>query len=343
MSFVRSSTMDGWTNWRPEKLKQMEVGGNRKARIFFEAKGVPKAPIRARYEHIGALMYITKLETEAAGQVFNEQRWTPPEWYHRMKQQEQQPQQQNRFSGGGGGNQSNAGQGSRFQGIGSSGGGSNGRQGSSGGDNEWLSTLASGWSTVASTTSALASKAASSAQELADEASKRASTVNYQQTASESVTAVSSGLSWGWGAVTSFASQLGSVGKSSGDDDGLNALTRAVHVSAPPAGSTASSERFGHIEHKAEGGGTPVDDDDDGLSAFRRNLPRGDGRYQGAGNTATASRTTATSSSGSAATPVARSPIPRTTGKTPIAQTTPKQVSTPSSQPKKSEWDWDEE
>jgi ADP-ribosylation factor GTPase-activating protein 1 len=314
----------------------MEVGGNRKARLFFEAKGVPKAPVRARYEHIGALMYITKLETEAAGQVFNEQRWSPPEWYQRMKQQDnsqQQQQQQNR----GGGNSSHAGQGSRFQGIGS--GGNNGRQSSSGGDSEWFSSLASGWSTVASTTSALASKAALSAQELADEASKRAANVNYQQTASESVTAVSSSLSWGWGAVTSFASQLSS-GAKSGDEDGLSALTRAVHVSAPPA----SSERFGHIEHKAEGG-TPVDDDD-GLSALRRNLPPGDGRYQGVGNTASSARTLATSSSGAAATPIARSPIPRAAGKTPLSQSTPKaaqQVSTPSSQPKKSEWDWDEE
>lgn len=329
--------MDGWTNWRPEKLRQMEVGGNRKARLFFEAKGVPKSPVRARYEHIGALMYISKLEADAQGQPFNEQRWSPPEWYHRMQQQQQAPQQSQGRSAAGSNNNTS----SRFQGIGSAGSNPGRQSGSS--DNEWLtSAISSGWSTVASTTSALASKAATSAQELADEAGKRAAKVDYQQAATESLSVVQTGLSWGWGAVTSLASQL-SAQRASSDDDGLSALTRGVTVSTPA--DPTNRDRYSHIEHRAEGGGTPVDEEDDGMAAFRRNLPRGDGQYQGIGNTATSARNIASSSGGG--TPVAavaRSPAPRATGKTPVTLSTPKssgQLSTPSSQKKSDDWDWE--
>lgn len=325
LSFVRSSTMDGWSNWKPEKLRQMQCGGNKKARLFFEAKGVPKAPIRARYEHLGALMYTSKLEAEAAGLPFHEQSWKPPEWFHRMKQDQAQPQAAAQGGGARGGT------GNRFQGVGSSGNGS----GNNNQDSEWFSSLATGWTTVTSKTSELASKAAMSAQELADEASKRATKVDVQRTATESISAVSSGLSWGWGAVSSFASQLASKATTE-EDDGLSGLTRGVARTSPAGGDATTTERFGHIEHIAEGGGGGADDDDDdGLAVFRKNLPRGNGQFQGIGNTTSSARS-------SAGAP--KSPVPKSASKTPVAmkpKTTAGQTPT-SAAKKKSDWDWDE-
>lgn len=340
LSFVRSSTMDGWTNWKPEKLNQMAVGGNRKARLFFEAKGVPKAPIRARYEHIGALMYAGKLEAEAAGRAFNEQRWEPPEWFHRMKQ----PQQPQAGNGGGSGQ-------SRFQGVGSN-PHTSGRN-TSDASSEWFTSLSSGLQSMASLTSDIATKAAASASELADEASKKAAAVQVQQKANESLAAVSSSLSWGWGAVSSFASGLtsrntGNTAQDANDDDdddGLSGLTRGIAKS----NQTSSDARFGHIEHRAEvppsRGGD--DDDADGLTAIARNLPRGNNVYQGVGNTPAnrPSATTAATRPQSRGTPVAQkatTPVPAMTTPTqqrPVTKTTP---ASSNSKPK-SEWEWDDE
>lgn len=269
LSFVRSSTMDGWTNWKPEKLRQMQVGGNRKARLFFEAKSVPKAPIRARYEHIGALMYAAKLEAEALGRRFDEATWQPPEWFHRMKQPQPAASAQAARGGPGGGN--------RYSGVGNS--GTSGQQESS----EWLSALSSGLSAVALKTTELASTAAKSAQTLAEEASTKASQANVQQKATESLAVVSSSLSWGWGAVSSFANNLTKNLASGGDDgdDGLSVLTRNVnHV------ESSDPSRFSHIEHVAEG--TPIStrqsttDEEDGFASMTRDLPRGT-QYRGVG------------------------------------------------------------
>lgn len=56
----------------------MEIGGNRRARLYFEANHVPRAPIKARYESLGAMRYAALLEAEALGQPFNESCWQPP-------------------------------------------------------------------------------------------------------------------------------------------------------------------------------------------------------------------------------------------------------------------------
>jgi ADP-ribosylation factor GTPase-activating protein 1 len=337
LSFVRSSTMDGWSNWKPEKLKQMECGGNRKARLFFEAKGVPKAPIRARYEHIGALMYTSKLEAEACGRPFHEAQWLPPEWFHRIRQPP--PPAASGGVGSGNANSRHAGHtggASRYQGVGSS----SARQDD---NNEWFSALATGWSTVAAKTTELATKAASSAQELADEATKRAATVNVQRTTTDSLAVVSNGFSWGWGAVTSLASQLGTKQSPDDDDDGLSALTRGIQNTRPtvgaaqaiPTGGEPKDERYGHIEHVVQQ--TSEEDEDDGLAVFRRNLPRGNGQFQGIGNTASSARNLAGPSA-------PRSPIPVSSGKTPVPIKTPIVKASPVvSTPKpKSDWDWDE-
>ena len=75
LSFVRSITMDAWKSWKPEKLMQMQKGGNGNALAFFQAKNVPggtKDQIRARYNHIGAWMYREKLEASVEGRAFSE-------------------------------------------------------------------------------------------------------------------------------------------------------------------------------------------------------------------------------------------------------------------------------
>eukprot|EP00796_Vickermania_ingenoplastis_P013303 gene13303-9140_t len=109
LSFVRSATMDGWSDWKPEKLRQMQLGGNRRARLYFEKYHVPKTPLSERYMSLPALRYASMLEAEALGKPFNEAAWQPPEWYARMQQQmrepdiysgaPQAPQQHNRFGG----------------------------------------------------------------------------------------------------------------------------------------------------------------------------------------------------------------------------------------------------
>ncbi|KAJ9445654.1 putative ADP-ribosylation factor GTPase-activating protein AGD6 [Diplonema papillatum] len=90
LSLVRSITMDSWTQWKPEKLKQMQLGGNAKALEFFKAHGTPgrvadagaRDSIRARYNHLGAFMYRDKLEHLALGKPWSEEKYTPPPEYN---------------------------------------------------------------------------------------------------------------------------------------------------------------------------------------------------------------------------------------------------------------------
>ncbi|CCW70616.1 unnamed protein product [Phytomonas sp. Hart1] len=86
LSFVRSSTMDSWCDWQPEKLRQMQLGGNRRARLYFETSRVPERPIKARYESLAALKYMSMLEAEALGKPFNEATWRPPSWFTQTHQ-----------------------------------------------------------------------------------------------------------------------------------------------------------------------------------------------------------------------------------------------------------------
>lgn len=145
LSFVRSSTMDSWSDWKPEKLRQMAIGGNRRARLYFEKHNVPKTPLNERYMSLAALRYAAMLEAEALGEPFNEAAWKPPEWYARARAQPQQapytsipaPQQHRKF-----------GEHPQFsnQGMGK----------------DWFSTLSDGWNTVSGKTVALAQTATES-------------------------------------------------------------------------------------------------------------------------------------------------------------------------------------
>lgn len=253
LSFVRSATIDDWTAWRPEKLKQMEIGGNRKARLFFERLGVPKQPIRARYEHDGALMYKDKLEAEARGEAFSEATWKVPEWKTRM----QNVGSPNSHGSGGGSNSNN-----RFQGMGSA---PQGSKSSNGGD--WFGALSDGWGKVASATS-----------EMAAATTKSVKDAGLQDKATESAT-------WAWGNLTSYATSIGKMAaeatnavangtafNTGGDDDGLGGLTRNIGRTD----ANNNDDRFKGIEHRGAPLRPPVSNDDDGLSGLTRNVERSD-------------------------------------------------------------------
>eukprot|EP01064_Diplonema_japonicum_P025866 TRINITY_DN37297_c0_g1_i1.p1 TRINITY_DN37297_c0_g1~~TRINITY_DN37297_c0_g1_i1.p1 ORF type:complete len:430 (+),score=95.40 TRINITY_DN37297_c0_g1_i1:58-1347(+) len=92
LSFVRSITMDKWLEWKPEKLKQMKLGGNAKALAFFNSHNVPpgttdgksanRQAIKARYNNLGAFIYRDKLESEVKGKPWSEANFTPPPEYN---------------------------------------------------------------------------------------------------------------------------------------------------------------------------------------------------------------------------------------------------------------------
>ena len=268
LSFVRSSTMDGWTNWKPEKLRQMQVGGNRRARLYFESKGVPKAPIRARYEHEGALRYMSKLEADAQGVAFDEASWKPPQWSIKSPVSAS-------TSGNSSLSQGNNRNPQRYQGMGSGGPRQQQQQQS---ESDWFSALSSGWNTIAQKTSEVAQTAVATTATLVDQPAKKVEEVKMKDNAAEGI---SSGWSWAIGNVTSIASGWS---KPAEDDDGLGALTKNIDK---------SQQKFGSAEHRAEpasppaagvrgGGWDADDDDDDGFANLKANLPRGT-NYEGVG------------------------------------------------------------
>ena len=76
ISFVRSTTMD---SWKDLELKKMLVGGNAKARAFFERQGCPpcnssdlRTFIAAKYASAAAKQYKEKIEAEAEGRRYQE-------------------------------------------------------------------------------------------------------------------------------------------------------------------------------------------------------------------------------------------------------------------------------
>lgn len=214
LSFVRSSTMDGWTNWRPEKLQQMKIGGNRRAREYFERNNVPRAPIKARYESLGALRYAAMLEAEAAGRQFDEQTWTPPDWYRQLA------------GGGAGAGASDFPQAPQqhrpLAGMGPDGKEWSGRDRRAG-DGDWLNSLASGWASFSKKTSQLAETATSQARGLVEEAD---------------IGEVKSKLTNGWSKMSAYANQLSTkisnlgLGQNGDDEDGLAGMTRKARLAA---------------------------------------------------------------------------------------------------------------
>ncbi|SAL94745.1 hypothetical protein [Absidia glauca] len=71
LSFVRSISMDKWFD---DQLKKMDIGGNQKARTFFESQSdySPNMPMPQKYNSRFAALYRDKLSAEAEGRS-----WTP--------------------------------------------------------------------------------------------------------------------------------------------------------------------------------------------------------------------------------------------------------------------------
>lgn len=333
ISMVRSSTMDGWSNWKPEKLRVLQVGGNAKARKFFEKNGVPKGPIRERYNHPAALMYIEKLQAEANGQQFDEKSWQPPAWYQQAQAARVSSPSAGSGNGGGArGTPQTPGANNRFQGMGSATSPAQQQQGDAGSD--WLSTLSTGWSTVANKTAEIAKETAKVASEGVDATTKVLQKSDLSAKASEGAATVTTGVVRAWGAIGLFASAMTSsiakaVDNASGDDsDGLAGLTRGV------TDRKGDGERFGHVEHMATAPRSSASEL--GLTAHLQPT----GKYEGIGSS-----------------PLASGPQPRTSPSGPAATTaaTPakspnsaggefKVARKPAADKKRSDgWEWDEE
>ncbi|KAI1291089.1 ADP-ribosylation factor GTPase-activating protein 1 [Halotydeus destructor] len=73
LSFVRSVTMD---KWKDIELQKMKVGGNKKAREFFDSQADWnwKAPLSDRYNSKAAALYRDKVATEASGKSWSADR-----------------------------------------------------------------------------------------------------------------------------------------------------------------------------------------------------------------------------------------------------------------------------
>ncbi|KAG5470523.1 hypothetical protein LSCM1_01767 [Leishmania martiniquensis] len=237
LCFVRSSTMDGWMNWKPEKLRQMELGGNRRARLYFEAHNVPKTPLRDRYESIPALRYADMLKSESLGKPFNEVAWQPPAWYARLKASSSPsgPSPTSTYP------QTDP---SRFAGVGSN-GQSHVMQGSKGGGSDWYSTLYSGWSAVSQKTAELAQHATKAVQS-ADVEGMRSSLAQKWADVSTTVSTYATDLQQRMAEVGS-----GKNGPGTGADDGLACMIqKARQAQAECAVDTLPTEchRYDHIE-----------------------------------------------------------------------------------------------
>mgnify|MGYP001981071795 FL=1 len=73
VSFVRSATMDTWTQ---AEARMMEKGGNNKQRKFFDKYGLhEQTPHREKYNHAVAEAYRGKLKADADGKE-----WKKPKW-----------------------------------------------------------------------------------------------------------------------------------------------------------------------------------------------------------------------------------------------------------------------
>jgi ADP-ribosylation factor GTPase-activating protein 1 len=73
LSFVRSVTMD---KWKDVELEKMKVGGNRNARVFFEAQSDwdDHMTIQQRYNTKAAALYRDKVSTLAQGKSWDEKK-----------------------------------------------------------------------------------------------------------------------------------------------------------------------------------------------------------------------------------------------------------------------------
>ena len=268
LSFVRSSTMDGWTNWRPDKLKQMECGGNKKARLFFEAKGVPAKPIRSRYEHTGALMYKDKLEAEGAGRVLNEMSWKPPDWALKSVSNEADSTKSKNTKSP---------TTNRFQGVGCTPTADDSRSKYS--SSEWLTALSAGMNTVTQKAVESASTATTTVSSTTQAYLNEKELQKVKEKASAgALQAWSSVASWthaGVATLSSWAAKQSAALNGECDEDqeedGLSALTKNIE-------KVEGAEKLGHNEHIA----SPQESTCDGFATLTAGL-KPSNKYQGVG------------------------------------------------------------
>lgn len=95
LSFVRSVSLD---KWKDLELEKMKVGGNRKAKMFFESQPdyKPGMSIQQKYNSKAAALYRDKILTEASGKPWSESTSSAANY------------QSNNFSSGGSNTYSNA-------------------------------------------------------------------------------------------------------------------------------------------------------------------------------------------------------------------------------------------
>lgn len=359
LTFVRSSTMDGWMNWKPEKLRQMELGGNRRARVYFEANNVPKTPLKARYESLPALRYAGMLEAESLGKPFNEAAWQPPAWYARLKaaaaaspatsspNSGYPPADQNRFAGVGSNGQSYT---------------APPNASNAGGGGDWYSALYSGWSAVSQKTAELAQQATVAVQG-ADVDGMRSSLAQKWAGVSATVSTYA----------TDLQQRIGDGGRTGGgaggeaQDDGLAAMMQRARQAQAESGvgdRPADPNRYGQIEGGSTTSGSGVGAPPPTAVAARRvagqspaTSPVYQGRVVSTGSSAsspTAGTTAAASVPAGWGAPARPSPAPAPapvqnavsggrpgnplglSGGSPLS-------AAPTSANKKDDWDWDED
>jgi ADP-ribosylation factor GTPase-activating protein 1 len=282
IAFVRSTTMDGWSDWKPEKLLLMKAGGNTRCQQFFERHKVPKSrldpstngqgvSLKEKFSNKYAMMYRDMLETEAIeGKKFNEATWQPPQWW--TQEQENIQNQKNAMAAGSAQNQAMRNNGTNtnpYGGFGSAGSINPQQQNNNkkSGADDFLDFLGGAVSKVAETTSYLAKEATTKTSAFVDEVSKSAASVKTDDlslVAKKSADTVTEVATSAWGALSSWTTSgisalnaminneptsSNSSGNNKNDqveEDGLGALTRNVKP---------SQQDYGHAEHsKAERG-----------------------------------------------------------------------------------------
>ncbi|KAJ8919792.1 hypothetical protein NQ315_006321 [Exocentrus adspersus] len=115
LSFVRSVTMD---KWKDSELDKMKVGGNRNARIFFEAQPDwdDTMTIQQRYNTKAAALYRDKITTLAQGKPWDERKSSAHNFKSSIINQSSQSYSSNTYSNSGASYQSSYGNSDSYQG-----------------------------------------------------------------------------------------------------------------------------------------------------------------------------------------------------------------------------------
>lgn len=184
-------------SWPAEKLDLMKVGGNGKAKQFFQRHKIAQLPIREKYATDPAFMYKDKLSAEAQGRPFDEASWSPPE----RKQQYVSPAQNTA--------RPEPGFASRYQGIGSA--------PAAAPEPDVGAVLAKGWATFASSVTSAAAFTAQKSKELAANAQTSDTLKTVQDGTATGLTTIASKTKTGWASLAAWANSMATP-----EEDGLS-------------------------------------------------------------------------------------------------------------------------